>query len=452
MQTAFGSLETLKAAVVAKAAEYRANLALSEPQLARARLEKFRALAAYACAHSPYYRDIAQARHIDVATCTPADFPVLEKATLIDRFDAISTDSRLTRAAIERFFQETTDSTDLLHDKYFVRQTSGSSGKRLYIAVTPDECAGSLAQLVRGKTDGTFGELGPSAFIGITADRVSSSATHFLHTAIHSESAHMALDVGNALADNVRRLNAFDPRRLSGYTSAVVELAREQMAGRLDIRPLSVSCGGETLHEDDERLIEQAFGVRPINVYATTELGIMGIGYGSEMTLLEDEMIVECRPDCIYATNLRQFALPLIRYRINDSLTCLRDRRAGPYRVISSRMGRSEAPMMFENDEGQRETINPLALVGLTLKFAGVSRYQFEITGPRSFAFHYRLTDEAAAGEKAAVRESARDVLADMLKQKAMSRVAFEMVETQRPIIDAGTGKAGLVVRRIASR
>lgn len=451
MHTTFPGIGTLKAAIAAKVAEYRSNCALSEQQLANARLEKFRALAAYACANSPYYRRIAQARHIDVAACTPTDFPVLDKATLIDQFDAISTDRHVTRAAVERFLRESASSTDLLNDKYFVRQTSGSSGKRLYNVVTPDECAGSLAQLVRRSANGAFEELGPSAFIGITGDRVSSAATHFLYTAIHSESALIALDVGNALADNVNRLNAFQPQRLSGYTSAIVELAREQLAGRLSIRPRFLSCGGETLHENDERVIEQAFGSRPTNVYATTELGIMGIGCGSEMVLLEDDMIVECQPDCIYATNLRQFSLPLIRYRIDDSLSCIPHRREGPYRVMSSRMGRSEAAMVFENDEGQPEAINPLALVGLSLKFAGVSRYQFVITGPRSFAFHYRLIDEAAANDKAVVRESARHALADMLKQKAMSRVAFEMVEAQRPVIDAGTGKAALVVRRIAS-
>ena len=136
MQATFRWIGTLKAAIVAKAAEYRTNSALTEQQLANARLDKFRALAAYACAHSPYYRQIAQARHIDIAACTPNDFPVLDKATLIDQFDAISTDRGLTRAAVERFLREATSSTDLLHDKYFVRQTSGSSGKRLYNVVT----------------------------------------------------------------------------------------------------------------------------------------------------------------------------------------------------------------------------------------------------------------------------------------------------------------------------
>ncbi|MGN6653490.1 hypothetical protein [Trinickia sp.] len=58
MQATFRWIGTLKAAIVAKAAEYRSNIAaeyrsnsaLTEQQLANARLDKFRALAAYACA------------------------------------------------------------------------------------------------------------------------------------------------------------------------------------------------------------------------------------------------------------------------------------------------------------------------------------------------------------------------------------------------------------------
>jgi len=56
------------------------------------KLRKFRALVRHANARAPYYADIIRARGIDVATCTPADFPVLTKSLLMANFDGIVTD------------------------------------------------------------------------------------------------------------------------------------------------------------------------------------------------------------------------------------------------------------------------------------------------------------------------------------------------------------------------
>src|ERR1700754_3116115 len=67
------------------------------------RLEKFRKLARYANEHSAYYRDIIAERGIDMATCTPEDFPVLDKTLLMSNFDRIVTDPRITKQGVTDF-------------------------------------------------------------------------------------------------------------------------------------------------------------------------------------------------------------------------------------------------------------------------------------------------------------------------------------------------------------
>lgn len=443
------STDKLKAAVAEKVAEYRRNDSLSRAQFTSLLLEKFRVLARYACTHSAYYRRLSEQRGIDLATCVPTDFPILDKSTLINEFDSISTDPRLTREAVECFLRESRSFTDLLHGEYVIRQTSGSSGKRLYIAATLRECAGSLAQFARADVTEAPVTSTRDAFLGITTDHVSSATAYFLHAAIHPERDHLALDVSDARHDNVMKLNRFQPDRLSGYTSAIAEMAREQLAGRLQIRPRSICCGGETLLDADSRLIAQAFGCVPTNLYGTTEVGIMGVGLGGAVVLLEDDMMVDFQPDCIDVTSLCQFSLPLIRYRIKDALTCLPGPTVGPYRVISSQMGRSEMAMVFENDDGQQETINPLALIGLALRLNGVSRYQFVVDGPRTFTFLYSMYDALADERKTARKALIRETLVEMLKKKRLSQVTFDMIESERPVIDRRTGKASLVARAI---
>src|SRR5689334_8393874 len=93
------------------------------------KLQKFRALVRHAKRHAPYYADIIRARDIDVATCTPADFPVLTKSLLMANFDGIVTDKRITRQTVADFLTRSSDPREQLFDEVTVMHTSGTSGE-----------------------------------------------------------------------------------------------------------------------------------------------------------------------------------------------------------------------------------------------------------------------------------------------------------------------------------
>ena len=61
-------------------------------QLARFQQERLEALVRHAIAHSPYYRERIGGGPVELAA-----LPVLDKATLMERFDDIVTDRRLRR-------------------------------------------------------------------------------------------------------------------------------------------------------------------------------------------------------------------------------------------------------------------------------------------------------------------------------------------------------------------
>lgn len=80
------------------------NLRRSRAEIQASHQKKFRKLVAFAKERSPFYRAIIAERGIDPEHCSIEDFPVLAKKEVIDNFDQIVTDSRISRARIADFF------------------------------------------------------------------------------------------------------------------------------------------------------------------------------------------------------------------------------------------------------------------------------------------------------------------------------------------------------------
>jgi phenylacetate-coenzyme A ligase PaaK-like adenylate-forming protein len=134
----------------------------------------------------------------------------------------------------------------------------------------------------------------------------------------------------------VAGLNEVQPDFMTVYPSALHVLAHESAAGRLRIAPRRVLAGAEPLLPEIRAAAEQAWGVKVINVYGTSEGGGTGVGCDRGSThLSEDQLIVEPvdlagravppgeRSAKIYLTNLYNPVLPLIRYEITDEVTVL---------------------------------------------------------------------------------------------------------------------------------
>src|SRR5262249_62337873 len=91
----------------------------------------------------------------------------------------------------------------------------------------------------------------------------------------------------------VNALNEFQPELMMVYPSIGALLAEEQLSGRLRIEPGAITTSSELCTPHMAERLEQAWGVRPRDLYATTE----GL-FGSEceagaIHLFEDMVIVE---------------------------------------------------------------------------------------------------------------------------------------------------------------
>src|SRR6266567_4424885 len=93
---------------------------LTREQVKELQQKKFRKLVQFISLHSSYYKQVIKKNKIDVNNCNPEDFPILTKAEVIQHFDEIVTDPRITKAKIADFLEHSSDPNDLFLNQYYI--------------------------------------------------------------------------------------------------------------------------------------------------------------------------------------------------------------------------------------------------------------------------------------------------------------------------------------------
>lgn len=416
----------------------------SSPEVLAARnLARFRRMARYSLVKSPYYGKIMREKGIDPKRCTVQDFPPLTKDQLLQHYDDIVTDKRVTRATIEAFLSRSKNPLDLLEGDFLVVHTSGSSGKVTPIVwhkmdwfrglvnfarVLPPRMKTKLAFI--GATDGHYA--------GVTMSQ--SSAWGPLWWTHHVK----AFDIRKPMSDIVTELNTFKPSVLIGYAKALRDLSVEKTSGHLKIIPKIILSGGEPLTADDRKLIVSAFGVPVMNTYAASEHMLVAVGYPGidGMIVQEDDLIIEARSDHTLITNLLNKTLPLVRYRMDDVL-CLRE-KPDPgwpaHRIIEEIIGRQEHAPKFLNEAGQLDTIHPIVFVEFFVP--GLHAFQIVVQGNESFVFLAIVRPDRPHAETV---NDIKHRLDEILTTKRMGNVKYTVELIDHLSADPATGKFQLI-------
>ena len=159
------------------------------------------------------------------------------------------------------------------------------------------------------------------------------------------------------------------------------------------------------------------------------------------MLLFDDLNIIEQGPDGLYLTCLYNFVQPLIRYKLTDRITIEEPSGRWPFSRAVGLLGRNEDVLWFEDGEGRREFLHPLAIEGFCIP--GLLDYQFRQTGKDSFEI---LAETAPAAGREGIERELRRQLGSILLEKGLSYLTFSIrfVEEIRP--DPATGKKRLVL------
>jgi len=379
-------------AFVASWLDKRLNKSLNRRTFEARQLRKFRALAHILRARSPYYARIMDERRIEPARCRPQDFPVLTKADVIQHFDEIITAPEVTKRAVTDFLSQSHDAADHL--------------------------------------------------AGISIMSTFRSAV--LRPFFEFES----FDVNYPFHRVVDGLNAFRPDLLVGYGLALATLAERQLNGELAIRPMIVTNSGEAISKADRDRVKLAFGVDVRNVYTSSEHMFMAVQEpdSAAMRLLEDDLIFEFFPDHTLVTNLFNRTFPLIRYRMGDALDVDVDLNVNaPYRAVREIPGRAEQAPVFVNKHGERDWLSPHLIYSFVVK--NVQRHQLVQLNETSFVFSVVLGSALSDQDRRVTVMAVRNRLLEILTEKGMENVDFQINEVSDIWADQKTGKFLMITK-----
>ena len=350
-------------------------------ELARHQQERLELVVRYAATHSPFYRrHFAETGALGDGPVQLARLPVLDRSLLMEHFDELVCDPRLRRDELLDWVGRTTRD-QLYLDRYRVMLTSGSSGRPGLFVYDAAGWRSIAAGLLRGTT--WYG-LRPTlprqrmAFVGAASPSHISRQAATTGIGVHRV---LAVPITLPLPHIVQALNQFQPTYLQSYPSAATWLVDEQHTGRLRISPRILVTAAELRTLAATQRLEGAFGVRPFDLYGSSE----GL-FGSEcerhqgIHLFEDTTLVE-NVDAdgqpvppgqsgarLLVTNLYNLVQPLLRLEVTDVVTL--DPNPCPCGRILARMktiyGRSDDVLSLCARDGGQVAVHPLHFALLT--------------------------------------------------------------------------------------
>jgi phenylacetate-CoA ligase len=293
---------------------------LSVEQTQALQQAKLTRLLQHASGHVPFYR-----RYLAEKGLRP------EQMTLDELARLPLTDKTIMSARRDEFIAENVPRTELVPT-----QTGGSSGTWFHFFADRQSTIMRRALDIRARTWAGW-RLGDKQAIlwGHREDvRASQGLSSRLRNVLYDRSITLNaynMDEPTILAYQ-KRLLAYRPVLILGYTSALAFLARYLAERKLPFPPLkAVLCSAETLTPELERIISDFYACPVYNRYGCREVG--GIAQQCErrggLHIMSEHVLVElldvegapCPPGTlgeVVLTDLDNFGMPFIRYRTGD--------------------------------------------------------------------------------------------------------------------------------------
>jgi len=376
---------------------------LPREQIESDRRQRLDVLARRAIDGSPFWRErLAPAMRGD-GRLDLRSVPPLTKAQMMERWDDVVTDRRLRRDDLLQHL-DGLDHDALWLGEYRAMTTSGSSGLKGLFVYDRESWRGLMAQFFRYND-----------YVGIrprlprrtkVAAIGGGSPTHMTQRVAATVSFGLQnvlrLSATMPVPELVAALNDFQPDFLHAFPSVACLLADEQLDGRLDISPGGVSTSSELRTAESAARIERAWGVRPFDLFGSTE-GMWGCECEEHcgIHLFDDMCIVENEGDRLLVTNLFNHAQPLIRFEVGDVMSFATEPCACGRTLtrVESIEGRTDDVLELPGTNGTPVLIHPIQFGVVT---ADRDVREFQVVGAAGrVTLRLVLRDDASATDAA---------------------------------------------------
>jgi amino acid adenylation domain-containing protein len=346
--------------------------------------------------NSAFYRNLYRRhgiRQADLAQISLQDLPIVTKQMVQDNYDEIVTDPRICAADMEKWLEHDNDPRSRFLGEFLVLHTSGTSGTHANMVY--DEIAWrkttavALAYLYPGKFPG--GSRYRNAFFIGDLGHVA-SATTALNSSREAFDC-LLVSMKDPLEEIIAQLNAFQPDRLTSYSSSLGWLAGLALEGKLSIAPRDVVVSSDSMSPAIEGRIRQAWRSNIYDLYAAAESLFIAIKQPgqAEWKVLEELQTLEVldaqdrqvgtgQVGRAVLTNWTNRTMPLIRYDLADYVICGETRPGS--RSLRGFAGRSFDNLPIRLADGRAGEIPSYALAN------------FAAAGPDALQFVSRSPDE----------------------------------------------------------
>ncbi|MBZ0333692.1 phenylacetate--CoA ligase family protein [Marinobacter sp. AL4B] len=290
----------------------------SQDNLGRLQLNRLRTLLSYAEEHSPYYRKIFKQLGFKAKD--------IQKLTDIERIPV--TTKQDIRNGGDQFISDQLEKQALVSAK-----TGGSTGVslNLYFDETCQEKR-NAAQLMADRWSGW--DLGMKRASVWGNPPVPGSVKQKLRHNLLDRTVYLdTMDLNDqSMSSFVERWRKEKPGAVFGHAHSIYIFAKYLLQkGITDLRPQGIVATSMMLLEHERASIEQAFGCKVTNRYGCEEVGLIaceceqhnGMHINLPHVYVEfldanDRPVTQGEPGKVVVTDLNNFAMPLIRYRVED--------------------------------------------------------------------------------------------------------------------------------------
>jgi len=325
-------------AIAKRLPEHLERLSWSSERLKSERQAGLQKILAFAMEKSEWHRK--RLANIDIANITATDLtslPIMTKADVMNNWDEIVTDKRLTlKGANDHITAKLRDpDTDYYYQgDYEIFATGGSTGARGVFVWSWDEFINIACTTYRYQMRDEPPEslTGDRLLAVVEAGETVHGSPFLFSVSPDPETKVDWFPAATPMKELVAQLNAAQPTHINGFSSAIQELASEAVAGHLKISPGRVSTNSEPLLPETRAAAKNAWGVEINNMWGCVEVGHISVECDAHegMHLSDDMIICEFvdhdnqatddpeKIDKVLATSLFNTSLPMIRYEISD--------------------------------------------------------------------------------------------------------------------------------------
>jgi len=291
---------------------------LPSEEIERLQTRNLRALLKHAYETVPYYRRVFRERGLSPRDIKSVDD--LEKLPVLAKEDIKKNRGNLVSRSFPR--------------NRLIPYESGGTGNPIKFYITRESLSWEVASEFRAYSWAGY-RLGDRCFLvwGAPADlskykSMVTSLTTALERILVVDAYVMSDEVLSRFAYLLRK---FNPEIIKGYATSVYMVAKYLHERGIDyVRPKAVITSAETLLDFRRKIIEETFGCPVFDYYGSREVGAIaaeceehsGYHVSAENVVLEfvrdDEHVAAGENGVLLVTNLRNFGMPFIRYKIED--------------------------------------------------------------------------------------------------------------------------------------